>query len=176
MQVYQTDFEGIFVGAVIADPSPLEPDVWLIPAGCVEVAPPEYSEKQLARWVNGAWVIENVPAPKVQDEPKPQAPSVPTLTRVDFVVALTKVPVPPIFTDSEALDALENFPPKFAAALADKPLAYRAAAVDQWRSITMVPRDAPLFLDLLAFYAAQAGLTEAQAVALGDAIFEAVAV
>lgn len=110
-------------------------------------------------------------APHVaQAAPEP----VPVLTRSAFCVALTKdhlPPLPPIFTAAEALAALENFPPKFTAALAGKPLEYQAAAIEAWRETKTVARNAPLFLDLLAFYAAQAGLTDAQAEALGDSIF-----
>lgn len=94
----------------------------------------------------------------------------PELTREAFCVALTKT-TPPILTEAEALQALERWPDKFAAALVGKPLAYRAAAIEAWRTIKTVPRDAPLFLDLLAFYAGAAGLNEAQAAALGDQIF-----
>ena len=92
------------------------------------------------------------------------------LTRAQFVVALTKT-APPILTPAEALAALETFPPRFMAALANKPLEYQAAAIETWRETKTVARDAPLFADLLAFFAAKAGLTPAQAAALGDAIF-----
>jgi hypothetical protein len=107
-----------------------------------------------------------------EDAPSFDEPQAPMITKAKFVEALTIVE-PPMFTRAEAADALQRFPPKFSVALADKPFAYEAAAVQQWQTITLVPRDAPLLLDLLAWYAAQAGLTDAQAVALGDAIFEA---
>lgn len=116
------------------------------------------------------WVDQPVPDGLTEVAEIPQPSIMPALTRAEFCVALTNT-APPIFTPAEALAALEAFPPKFMAALAEKPLDYQAVAIEQWRSIALVPRDAPLFLDLLAFYAAQAGLTDAQAVALGDAIF-----
>lgn len=65
MIVYQTNSQGVFVGAVEADQSPMEPGVWLIPAGCVEVAPPTIPEGQVAVWANGSWSI--VPAPAVTE-------------------------------------------------------------------------------------------------------------
>lgn len=99
-----------------------------------------------------------------------QSAPVAELTRAQFVVALTKT-APPILTPAEALAALETFPPRFMAALANKPLEYQAAAIEAWRETKTVARDAPLFVDLLSFYAATAGLTPAQAAALGDAIF-----
>ncbi len=101
-----------------------------------------------------------------------QSAPIPELTRAQFVVALTKTPTP-ILTPAEALAALETFPPKFMPALAGKPLEYQAAAIEAWRETKTVPRDAPLFTDLLAFYAAQVGLDEAGAQALGDMIFGA---
>jgi len=53
--VYQTDHLGIFTGTAVADRSPLEPDVWLIPGGCVEVAPPAVPEKMAAVWDGQCW-------------------------------------------------------------------------------------------------------------------------
>lgn len=57
MLVYQTNELGIYVGPVIADESPLEPGVWLIPGGCVEIEPPQTSVDQVAVWQAGAWII-----------------------------------------------------------------------------------------------------------------------
>jgi hypothetical protein len=65
--VYQTDAEGFFTGPVRADPSPLEPGKWLIPGGAVETAPPDLTEGQRARWVDGAWAV-------IDPEPEPEAP------------------------------------------------------------------------------------------------------
>ena len=53
--VYQTDHLGIFTGTTVADRSPLETDVWLIPGGCVEEAPPAVPEKKAARWDGRCW-------------------------------------------------------------------------------------------------------------------------
>ena len=39
--VYQYDLAGMYVGQTDADESPLEPGVFLIPARCAEVSPPE---------------------------------------------------------------------------------------------------------------------------------------
>lgn len=39
--VYQCDRAGMLVGQTDADPSPLEQDVYLIPAGCTEIPPPD---------------------------------------------------------------------------------------------------------------------------------------
>lgn len=55
--VYQTDHLGIFTGQTVADRSPLEPDVWLIPGGCVEVAPPAVPQHKAALWNGKRWEL-----------------------------------------------------------------------------------------------------------------------
>jgi hypothetical protein len=55
--VYQTDHLGIFMGVVQADESPLEPGVYLIPGGCVEIAPPTIPEHKAAWWNGNAWQL-----------------------------------------------------------------------------------------------------------------------
>lgn len=55
--VYQTDHLGIFIGAVTADESPLEPGVYLVPGGCVEVKPPAVPEQKAAWWNGKAWQL-----------------------------------------------------------------------------------------------------------------------
>ncbi|WP_152219718.1 phage tail protein [Pseudomonas sp. SCB32] len=55
--VYQTDSLGIYVGTAVADPSPLEAGVWLIPAGCVETPPPKIPEYRAALWKGNSWQL-----------------------------------------------------------------------------------------------------------------------
>lgn len=55
--VYQTDPLGIYTGPTVADPSPREPGVWLIPGGCVEVAPPAIPDRKAAWWDGKRWVL-----------------------------------------------------------------------------------------------------------------------
>lgn len=62
-KVYQTDEAGYFVGSAIADSDPLAQDNFLIPAGCVEFAPPEILAGKRARLVGREWQIEDVPVP-----------------------------------------------------------------------------------------------------------------
>lgn len=60
--VYQTNIAGLFVSKTVADPSPLENDVFLIPAGCVEVAPPEtWADDVWPRWNGFEWELINKP-------------------------------------------------------------------------------------------------------------------
>lgn len=55
--VYQTNHLGLYVGPVIADESPLEPSVFLMPGGCVEVAPPEAPENKIQHWNGKRWQL-----------------------------------------------------------------------------------------------------------------------
>ena len=55
--VYQTDHLGIYTGETVADRSPLESDVWLIPGGCVEVAPPVVPQHKAAFWDGQGWQL-----------------------------------------------------------------------------------------------------------------------
>lgn len=55
--VFQTDQLGIYIGEAVADASPLEPGVWLIPAHCVEVKPPVIPERKAALWDGERWQL-----------------------------------------------------------------------------------------------------------------------
>lgn len=69
MRVYQTREDGVFIGYVEADESPLEPGVFLIPRGCIIEEPPTFGEPNQARWDfdNEEWIIEPIP-----EEPPPE--------------------------------------------------------------------------------------------------------
>ena len=72
-QVSQLDQNGYFVGVTKADPSPLEPGVYLIPGGCIDEPAPTVPEGQRAKW-EGEWVFENIPQPEPKPEPEPLTP------------------------------------------------------------------------------------------------------
>lgn len=71
--VFQTNHELVLIGTCLADESPLEPGVWMIPGGCVELEPPEIPPGKRARYSSGSWVIEPVPPEVV--EPEVEAPA-----------------------------------------------------------------------------------------------------
>lgn len=63
MKVYQVNSMGFLVGETVADESPLEPGVMLMPAGCVELAPPqEVPEGLWPRWNGSSWILATKPA------------------------------------------------------------------------------------------------------------------
>lgn len=64
LTVYQMNFAGYFAGSTHAFASPMEPDVWHIPAGCVTQRPPEaWPDTQWPRWNGATWAL--VPRPQV---------------------------------------------------------------------------------------------------------------
>lgn len=78
--VSQLDNHGYFVASVIADESPLEPGVFLFPAGSVDIAPPTVALGQRARFDDGKFVFETIPevviAPAVEAANVTQPPNI----------------------------------------------------------------------------------------------------
>lgn len=60
--VSQLDASGLLIGPAEADESPLEPGVFLLPGGCVDLPPIEAPIGMRARFVEGRFVLESVPA------------------------------------------------------------------------------------------------------------------
>lgn len=48
---------GAFTNVTYADPSPLEPGVWLYAAHTTTERPPDYAEKQIPQWSGSAWQV-----------------------------------------------------------------------------------------------------------------------
>ena len=68
--VSQLDTSGYFVGMTVADESPLEPGVFIMPARTVDAPAPVIPAGQRAKW-NGEWVLEDIPQPNVDPELPP---------------------------------------------------------------------------------------------------------
>ena len=91
MKVYQTNRAGLFVGKTEADESPLEPGVFLIPAGAVEIAPPaQWPDDQWPRWNGVAW--ELITKPQVQQPLSPEQKLADFLNSNPDVAALINPP------------------------------------------------------------------------------------
>lgn len=67
--VYQYDLAGRYIGTSMADESPLEPDVFLLPARTTEIEPPAretWAEGTWPRWTGTEWALTGLnkgPAP-----------------------------------------------------------------------------------------------------------------
>jgi len=86
MNVYQTDIDGVFVGITTADQDPMDASNMLIPAGCVETAPPSTTDAQLARWDGTAWAVEDIPEPEPEPEPEPVDPAITARQERDYLL------------------------------------------------------------------------------------------
>lgn len=65
---YQTDHAGMLVGDTIADESPLEPGVFLIPAGATLTPPPtDWPDGKWPRWNGSSWDL--VTKPTMTEQP-----------------------------------------------------------------------------------------------------------
>ena len=72
MNIYHYDATtGAFCFAGVADESPLEPGVFLIPACATTLAPPKVSESQIAVFRDGGWIVETLPVPEPESMPEP---------------------------------------------------------------------------------------------------------
>ena len=76
MKIYHYNPDtGIYVGEGVADESPLEPGVWMIPANSVTTAPPNVGEDQFVVFNNGVWEVNTIPEPEPEPEPAPEPPT-----------------------------------------------------------------------------------------------------
>jgi len=74
MIVYQTDPSGRFVGTVTADEDPRQPGGYLIPGGCVAVAPPEIPDGYIAVFDGTGWSVTLRPDEELRALAEPVAP------------------------------------------------------------------------------------------------------
>lgn len=58
----QLDSEGYFIGTVLCQESPLEPNVYLLPPDCINATVPKLKANQKAKYVGKKWIIETLPA------------------------------------------------------------------------------------------------------------------
>lgn len=56
--VYQTDSDGLFLYAAVANELPLAPSFFNVPYGAVEEQPPAAPAGRVARWAGQAWELE----------------------------------------------------------------------------------------------------------------------
>jgi hypothetical protein len=72
MNIYHYHPEtGLYLGQGVADPSPLEPGVWLIPAHATSTEPPAVEDGEQTVWLDDAWTVQPIPEPPAEPEPAP---------------------------------------------------------------------------------------------------------
>lgn len=89
--VSQLNEAGVFVGGVVADESPMEPGVWLIPGGAVDQAAPEDVRAGMQYRPDGAggWIEE--PAPVQEPVPGVEQPSAEAVRRAEIIGRLGEI-------------------------------------------------------------------------------------
>lgn len=68
---------GVFIGVDFAQESPLEPGIFLLPAGATFVEPPQVSDRKQAIWGGESWSVQDIPlppepAPTIFTKPEPE--------------------------------------------------------------------------------------------------------
>lgn len=99
--VSQLDAARYFVCPAWADESPREPGVFPLPGGCVDVEPPQVPEGKRARFVDGAFVLEDMPLPPAP-QPDPQPTSAEIVARVMLGMKSRRLDI------FRVLDSLQN--------------------------------------------------------------------
>lgn len=83
---YYNPDTGVYAGQGVADESPLEENVWLVPAYATPAEPPSVTETTQAVYVNNAWEVQTIPQPEPEPEPEVTPPPTPSeLRRSAFV-------------------------------------------------------------------------------------------
>ena len=59
------------IAAGVADPSPLEPGKWLVPAHATELEPPAAVDGKTRHFVDGQWVYQDIAQPQTPPPPPP---------------------------------------------------------------------------------------------------------
>lgn len=103
MNIYHYHPEtGDYLAPGLADESPLEPGVWLIPAYATDIKPPRITSGKRAIFNDGAWALESIPIPEPMPEPQP-IPSPSELTTEEKLasIGLTIEELRAIFSTNE---------------------------------------------------------------------------
>jgi hypothetical protein len=142
---------GDFLGATKADPNPIVPGDWLIPAFATATVPPVVAEGEVIIWNGEAWSVQLQPPPlAVEPEtPPPVLPPVepPPPTDVSFWQFMMAAWKLNFITHAEALAAVRQriMPPAFVQAMADLPAEAKLEAELKFAGITRMLRSDPLF-------------------------------
>jgi hypothetical protein len=73
MKIYNYDKNGKYTGESIADQSPLEPNVFLIPALATEIAPPKATKGKMVVFNGDDWELQDLPVEPIIDNSEYEA-------------------------------------------------------------------------------------------------------
>jgi hypothetical protein len=152
MQIWHYDLDsGLLLGEGTADPSPLEPGVWLIPAHATTAAPPDPVADKNTIWDGAAWTLRDRPVPPEPHAPVPEPPPAVPST-ISFRQLILGLLGGGFITAEQALAAAETRarPPQLDAIIATLPEDAALAARITWATMIEARRDDPLFAALVA--------------------------
>lgn len=134
MQIFHFDpVTREYLGTSVADESPLEPGVFLVPAYATENKPPAVGEGQRAVF-DGEWRVEAIPQPAPVAQPEPAIPTTPN------VVTMRQARL--ALLQAGLLTQVNT-------AVANMPGAAGDAASIEWEYAQEVRRDSPLLAELV---------------------------
>jgi hypothetical protein len=79
---------GVYLGSGLADESPLEPGVWLVPAHATSTAPPKAQAGKQQVWINGTWTWQPIPEPAPEPIAPPTPEPLPALTPAEKLASI----------------------------------------------------------------------------------------
>ncbi|MCA3367755.1 MAG: hypothetical protein INF79_19285 [Roseomonas sp.] len=153
---------GALLGATKADPNPIVPGDWLIPAFATAAVPPVAAEGEVIIWNGDAWAVQLQPPPlevgpetpppvipPVEPQPPVEPPPPTDVSFWQFMMAAWKLN---FITHAEALAAVQSriMPPAFALAIADLPAEAQMDAELKFAGITRMLRSDPMFMLVVA--------------------------
>jgi hypothetical protein len=73
MKIYNYDSNGIYIGESVADESPLEPSVFLIPALATTIAAPKATKGKMVVFNGNEWELQDLPVEPIIDNSEYEA-------------------------------------------------------------------------------------------------------
>lgn len=147
---------GAYLGPGLADESPLEPGVFLIPAHATEIAPPAPEDGFVLRFVNASWGYSPIEEPEQPptEEPEPFVPAAISDRQFFHVMAIDG-----LITEAEALTAVKTGDPPaaFETFIASLPESERFSARMLLEGATTFERAHPLTNAFGTMYGMTAG-------------------
>lgn len=75
---------GALIGPGTADPNPVEPSQWLIPAHATATPPPTPAANEEVVWQDGGWVVRALPPPPAPEPAPPPPPPIRAIAPLAF--------------------------------------------------------------------------------------------